>query len=181
MKVVDTTLEGVKVLEPQVYGDERGFFMETFNAQTWDSLGLPKLNFVQDNHSCSSKGVLRGLHFQEPNSQGKLIRVVSGSVFDVCVDVRPQSKTFGKCFSIELSAKNKKILWLPPGFAHGFLTLEDATELVYKCTDYYCPSSERTLKWDDPSLNINWPALDCSYLTSEKDKKGLSWSQLFES
>ena len=178
MKVVDTPLSGLKIIEPKVFGDERGFFMETYNKSAWSAANLPSLDFVQDNHSKSSKGVLRGLHFQDPGSQGKLVRVIAGAVFDVAVDIRKGSVTFGQYVSLEITAENKKALWIPPGFAHGFLTLEDNTEFIYKCTDLYQPEHEHCLKWDDPAVAIDWPQLDCDYSFSDKDLQGADLSQV---
>ena len=172
MNKIPTPLEGVYVLEPKVFGDERGFFMETFNKKTWLELGLPDLEFVQDNHSKSSKGVLRGLHFQNPMPQGKLVRVTSGAVFDVAVDIRKGSPSFGQWFGLELSAENKKQLWIPPGLAHGFLTLEDDTEFLYKCTDYYAPQHDNSLLWNDPDVGIEWPSLNTDFQLSKKDIEG---------
>jgi len=159
MKLVETDIADVKILEPRVFGDERGFFMETWNARTLAGLGLD-VAFVQDNESLSAKGVLRGLHYQIRNPQGKLVRVVTGSVFDVAVDMRKSSASFGRWVGVHLSAANKRMFWIPPGFAHGFLCLEDATHFLYKCTDYYAPEHERSLLWNDPAIGIHWP-LDC--------------------
>ena len=180
MEIVSTNLEGVFVIEPKVFGDERGFFMETYNKQAWLEAGLPNIDFVQDNHSKSSKGVLRGLHFQNPKSQGKLVRVTTGAVYDVAVDIREGSPSFGKSFGLELSAQNKKLLWIPPGLAHGFLTLEDNTEFLYKCTDYYAPQYDNTLLWDDPTLAIQWPNLDLEYKLSGKDLQGKRLSEFMD-
>ena len=176
MRITKTNIEGAYILEPRVFGDERGFFMETYNQNVFNKK-IGSFNFVQDNHSKSSKGVLRGLHFQNPMSQGKLVRVTAGSVFDVAVDIRQDSPTFGEWLGIKLSSKNKKQLWLPSGLAHGFLTLEDDTEFLYKCTDFYAPQHENTLLWNDPNLKIQWPKLDCNYLLSEKDQKGLKLNE----
>ena len=172
MKIVDTEIPDVKIIEPAVFGDERGFFMETFR-ESWfkEQLGLD-LSFVQDNHSASTKGVLRGLHFQTKNPQGKLVRVISGEVFDVAVDIRKDSPTFGKYVSVVLSAENKKMFWVPPGFAHGFLVLSDTAEFVYKCTDYYASEYEKTLMWSDPDLGIGWPEIGESFKLSVKDLVG---------
>ena len=156
MQIVDTAIDEVKIIEPKVFGDERGFFLETWRAD-WLEAIAPGLAFVQDNHSRSVKGVLRGLHYQIRHAQGKLVRVVAGAVFDVAVDIRPGSKTFGRSVGVELSAENKRLLWVPPGFAHGFLTLRDGTEFLYKCTDYYSPEWERAVAWNDPDLAIAWP------------------------
>lgn len=158
MKVIPTTIPDVLILEPKVFGDERGFFFESFNARAFaEATGLD-VTFVQDNHSKSAKNVLRGLHYQlPPKAQGKLVRVVQGEVFDVAVDIRKGSKTFGQWVGEILSAENKKQLWIPPGFAHGFLTLSDTAEFLYKTTDYYSPEHERCVSWRDPVLNIKWP------------------------
>lgn len=155
MNIIETSIPDVKLLEPKVFGDERGFFMETFR-DNWFREHVADRTFVQENHSKSSKNVLRGLHYQMNHTQGKLVRVVSGSVFDVAVDLRKSSPTFGKWFGAVLSAENKRQLWVPEGFAHGFYTLEDNTEFVYKCTDYYDPSSEHSLLWNDPTVGIDW-------------------------
>jgi dTDP-4-dehydrorhamnose 3,5-epimerase len=170
MKVIETDIPDVKIIEPAVFGDERGFFMETWNQNKFEELVTGKpTKFVQDNHSKSKKGILRGLHYQTENTQGKLVRVVSGEVFDVAVDIRKDSPTFGKWVGIYLSAENKRQLWIPEGFAHGFYVTSDEAEFVYKCTDYYNPQAELTIKWDDTYLNIDWPLLDEPYL-SDKDK-----------
>jgi dTDP-4-dehydrorhamnose 3,5-epimerase len=167
MNIVDTAIPDVKIFEPKVFGDERGFFVETFRQSHFDDLGL-NVQFVQDNHSSSSKGVLRGLHYQIQKPQGKLVRVTAGEVYDVAVDLRKSSSTFGQHVGAHLSAENKKILWVPPGFAHGFLVLSDMAEFVYKCTEYYAPEHDRSLLWNDPVLNIQWP-LDGSPELSAKD------------
>lgn len=156
MKILDTPLADVKVLEPKVFGDERGFFMETWNASTFAAQGLD-LTFVQDNHSLSAKGVLRGMHFQVLRPQGKLVRVVAGAAFDVVVDIRRDSPTFGQWHGVELSAQNRRMLWAPPGMAHGFLSLEEGTQFLYKCTEFYLPEYERSLLWNDPDVGIDWP------------------------
>ena len=158
MKVTQTAIPDVLVIEPKVFGDERGFFVESFNARAFaEATGLD-VNFVQDNHSKSARNVLRGLHYQlPPKAQGKLVRVVQGEVFDVAVDLRKDSKTFGQWVSEFLSAENKKQMWIPPGFAHGFLTLSDTAEFLYKTTDYYSPEHERCIRWDDPEIGIFWP------------------------
>lgn len=155
-------IEGLCILEPMVHGDQRGYFMETYNQRDMYEAGLT-MNFVQDNQSCSSKGVLRGLHFQKEFPQGKLVRVVKGSVFDVAVDLRSDSKTFGKWFGIELTEENKKQFYIPEGFAHGFLVLSDVAEFCYKCTDFYHPGDEGGLAWNDPLIGINWPQLIGTY------------------
>lgn len=173
MKIVETDIRGPLIIEPRVFGDERGFFMETWNEGAFAEAGLD-LTFVQDNHSRSQKGVLRGLHFQNPGSQGKLVRVTSGAVFDVAVDLRRSSDQFGKWVGVELSAENKRMFWVPEGFAHGFLTLEDNTDFLYKCTAPYAPQSEHTLAWDDPMVGIEWPVDDLDPIISEKDADGLA-------
>ena len=156
MKIRETSLPSVFVIEPAVFADERGFFMETWRLDRFRDIGID-VPFVQDNHSRSSRGVLRGLHFQEPHAQGKLIRCVRGSVFDVAVDVRVGSPTFSRWFGVDLTEENRLMLWVPPGFAHGFLTLSDVADVTYKCTDYYDPSSERSILWNDPDIGIEWP------------------------
>lgn len=176
MKITQTAIADVLEIEPTAYEDERGWFMESFNEQRFHTelqkLGLPiPRPFVQDNHSCSKKGVLRGLHYQRaPHAQGKLVRVVSGAAFDVAVDIRPASATFGKWVGVELSAANKHMLWIPEGFAHGFLALEDDTEFMYKTTDYYAKECEAAIRWDDQDLAIQWPE-QIQIILSEKDKK----------
>jgi dTDP-4-dehydrorhamnose 3,5-epimerase len=173
MNVIATSLPGVLIIEPRVFGDARGFFMETWNAAGFAAAGLD-LTFVQDNHSRSQKGVLRGLHFQNPGPQGKLVRVTKGAVFDVAVDLRAASPTFGQWTGVELSADNKRMFWVPEGFAHGFLTLEDDTDFLYKCTAPYAPQSEHTLAWDDPAVGIQWPDIGMAPLVSDKDARGAS-------
>ncbi|MFL0671127.1 MAG: dTDP-4-dehydrorhamnose 3,5-epimerase [Erythrobacter sp.] len=173
MNVIETAIPGPVIIEPRVFGDARGFFMETWNAAGFAAAGLD-LTFVQDNHSRSQKGVLRGLHFQNPGPQGKLVRVVSGAVFDVAVDLRRSSPHFGKWVGVELSAANQRMFWVPEGFAHGFVTLEDNTDFLYKCTAPYAPQSEFTLAWDDPAVGIEWPVADLAPLISEKDARGLA-------
>lgn len=159
MQVTATAIPDVLVIEPRVFGDERGFFFESFNQQAFNAAVGQAIAFVQDNHSKSSQGVLRGLHYQlAPKAQGKLVRVVQGAVFDVAVDIRKGSKTCGQWVGEILSAENKKQLWIPAGFAHGFLTLSDTAEFLYKTTDFYSPEHERCIRWDDPTLNIQWPA-----------------------
>lgn len=159
MKFTPTSIPDVILIEPQVFGDERGFFMETYQAKHFVEMGLPT-RFVQDNHSGSRRGTLRGLHYQVRHAQGKLVRVVAGEVFDVAVDLRRSSPTFGRCESIVLSARNKLQLWIAPGFAHGFYVLSEWAEVVYKATDYYAPRWERTLLWNDAEIGIQWPVLD---------------------
>jgi dTDP-4-dehydrorhamnose 3,5-epimerase len=165
------------LFEPKVFGDERGFFYESFNQQKFNELSGLNVQFVQDNHSKSQKGVLRGLHYQlPPKAQGKLVRVVQGEVFDVAVDIRKDSPTFGKWVSAILSAENKQQLWIPEGFAHGFLTLSETAEFLYKTTDYYAPEMERCIVWDDKNLSIKWPILG-KLIVSEKDKLGNVFSK----
>ncbi|PMG31176.1 dTDP-4-dehydrorhamnose 3,5-epimerase [Shewanella sp. 10N.286.52.C2] len=172
MKVIDTRIPEVKIIEPNVFGDERGFFMETWNQKQFEELVTGKpTQFVQDNHSKSKKGTLRGLHYQTENTQGKLVRVVSGEVFDVAVDIRKGSSTFGQWVGEYLSADNRRQLWVPEGFAHGFYVTSDEAEFVYKCTDYYTPQAEHCIIWSDPDLRIKWPIID-RLLVSEKDSKG---------
>ncbi|HDY7992937.1 TPA: dTDP-4-dehydrorhamnose 3,5-epimerase [Vibrio vulnificus] len=178
MKVIDTKIPDVKIIEPTVFGDERGFFMETWNQKNFEELVTGKpTRFVQDNHSKSKKGILRGLHYQTENTQGKLVRVVSGEVFDVAVDIRKDSPTFGKWVGVYLSAENKRQLWIPEGFAHGFYVTSEHAEFVYKCTDFYYPEFEVSLKWDDNILNINWP-IDDKVILSKKDEIGLSLAEI---
>lgn len=172
MKIIESDLPGVLVIEPRVFGDVRGFFMETWNADVFRTSGLG-MTFVQDNHSRSQKGVLRGLHFQNPGPQGKLVRVTRGAVFDVAVDLRRSSPHFGKWVGVELSEMNQRMLWVPEGFAHGFLTLENDTDFLYKCTAPYAPQSEHTLLWDDPAVGIEWPLADIDPIISSKDAAGL--------
>lgn len=177
MNVIETAIPGPLIIEPRVFGDARGFFMETWNAATFAAAGLD-LAFVQDNHSRSQKGVLRGLHFQNPGAQGKLVRVTRGAVFDVAVDLRRSSPHFGEWVGVELSADNQRTFWVPEGFAHGFLTLEDDTDFLYKCTAPYAPQSEYTLAWDDPAVAIAWPDAGLAPILSEKDASGLSLAQV---
>ena len=183
MRVEKTKLNGLLVLHPQVFGDERGWFMESFNQQRFEvvlkELNLPIPTFVQDNHSLSQKGVLRGLHFQrEPYAQGKLVRVVQGRAWDVAVDIRKGSPTFGQWVGEELSADNHKQLWIPPGFAHGFITLSDTAEFLYKTTDYYSPEHERAIRWDDPQLAIAWPLSAVDIQVSVKDQQAVGSDQV---
>lgn len=168
MNVIKTEIPDVLILEPKVFGDERGFFFESFNSREFEQATGLKRNFVQDNHSRSMKGVLRGLHCQIKQPQGKLVRVVAGEVFDVAVDIRPGSKTFGKWVGEILSAENKRQLWVPEGFAHGFLVLSEYAEFLYKTTDYYAPEHERCIRWNDPELGIEWPLIEKPQL-SKKD------------
>jgi dTDP-4-dehydrorhamnose 3,5-epimerase len=171
LKVIDSAIPDVKLIEPRVFVDPRGFFFESWNQNTFAEAGLAA-TFVQDNHSRSGRGVLRGLHYQIRQPQAKLIRVIAGSVFDVVVDLRRSSPTFGKSVSAVLSAENKRQLWIPEGFAHGFLCLEDGTEFVYKCTDFYAKEHERSLQWNDPVLGIAWPLDGLEPILSEKDWRG---------
>ncbi|AKM10156.1 dTDP-4-dehydrorhamnose 3,5-epimerase [Croceicoccus naphthovorans] len=173
MKVIPTKLPDVVIFEPEVFGDDRGFFMESWNRQSFSALGF-ELDFVQDNHSRSVSGVLRGLHFQRRKPQGKLVRVVSGAVFDVAVDIRPGSDTFGKWIGVELSATNRRMMWVPPGFAHGFLTLQDGTDFLYKCTQFYDPADEGSIRWDDSTIGIEWPLNGSEPTLSTKDSAALS-------
>lgn len=170
MRVARTTLPEVMIVEPRVFGDDRGFFMESWNARSFADAGI-SASFVQDNHSRSAQGVLRGLHYQLVRPQGKLVRVIRGRVFDVAVDVRRASNTFGKWIGVELSASNRKMLWVPPGFAHGFLSLEEGTEFLYKCTDFYAPEHERSILWSDPDIGIDWPLSDQDPVLASKDSE----------
>ncbi len=169
MKCIHSKLEGCVIIEPQVFGDERGFFLETFQSIRYEEDAGIELQFVQDNYSRSARGVLRGLHFQKTKPQGKLVRVVRGEVYDVAIDIRKGSATFGEWEAVILSEVNKKQLWIPPGFAHGFVVLSDIADFEYKCTDYYDPSDEGGIVWNDPDLDIDWPIKDP--LLSSKDKK----------
>ena len=168
MKIVDTALPGVKLIEPRVFGDDRGFFLESWNARSFADAGLD-LDFVQDNHSRSARGVLRGLHYQLKNPQGKLVRVTAGAVFDVAVDVRRSSPHFGRWVGYELSDANKRMLWVPPGFAHGFVVLSDNADFLYKCTQLYDGSDDRGIRWDDPAIGIDWPLAGITPQLSGKD------------
>lgn len=169
MKVIDTAIPDVKIIEPAVFGDERGFFMETWNQQRFEELVTKrKIPFVQDNHSKSRQGILRGLHYQTENTQGKLVRVVAGEVFDVAVDIRKGSETFGQWVGVYLSAENRRQLWVPEGFAHGFYVTSEEAEFVYKCTDYYNPKAEHSIIWNDPNIGIEWP-ITIEPSLSEKD------------
>lgn len=172
MEVLETAIAGVKIIQPKVFGDARGFFLETFEKNRYQSMLGINLDFVQDNHSRSQKGVLRGLHFQKENPQGKLVRVVRGSVFDVAVDIRPDSPTFGCWEGLILSEENKTQFWIPPGLAHGFVVLSDIADFEYKCTDYYNPKVEGCLRWDDSDIGIQWPDIGMEFILSEKDKVG---------
>ena len=171
MQAIPTAIPEVLIIEPRVFGDERGFFFESYNRKTMTALGL-EMEFVQDNHSRSSKGVLRGLHYQRSHPQGKLVRVIAGEVYDVAVDLRRSSPSFGRWVAVELSAENKRMLWVPPGFAHGFLTQSESAEVLYKTTDYWHPEDERCLLWNDPKLAIAWPLVAEPQLAA-KDRAGL--------
>lgn len=177
MQLAETAIPEVLIIEPRVFGDARGFFMETWNARTFAEAGLD-LQFVQDNHSRSAAGTLRGLHYQIRHPQGKLVRVTVGEVFDVAVDLRRGSATFGRWVGERLSAENKRMLWVPPGFAHGFLVFSEAAEFQYKCTDFYAPEHERCIRWDDPDLAIDWPLPGGRVpLVSEKDAAGAPFAR----
>lgn len=177
MKFEETPLEGVYLLTPRVFGDERGFFLESWNADTFREAGFD-LAFVQDNHSRSARGILRGLHYQLEHTQGKLVRVTSGAVFDAVVDMRHDSPSLGKWFGATLSADNRQMLWIPPGFAHGFYVLSEYADFQYKCTDYYHPESEVSLAWDDPEVGIAWPIPPGETpQLSGKDAQGLGWGE----
>lgn len=176
MKFIPTDIPEVIIIEPKVFGDDRGFFLESWNAAVFADAGLD-LAFVQDNHSRSARGVLRGLHYQLENPQGKLIRVTAGRIFDVAIDIRRSSPTFGQWVGLELSAENKCTAWVPPGFAHGFLSLEDSTDVLYKCTSFYDPADERCIRWDDPGVGIAWPLEGLTPVLSRKDQSGSSLSK----
>lgn len=171
MNVIDTDIPDIKILEPKVFSDERGFFFESYNQKVLEDKLRTPFPFVQDNHSFSVKGVLRGLHYQTKKPQGKLLRVVSGEVFDVAVDMRKSSLTFGRWVGLHLSSSNRRMLWIPPGFAHGFLAISPSVDFLYKATDFYDPSSECCLRWDDPDLKIAWPVMN-SMIISPKDSQG---------
>ncbi|WP_432627749.1 dTDP-4-dehydrorhamnose 3,5-epimerase [Brotaphodocola sp.] len=180
IKVTTCEIEGLCVIEPTVFKDERGYFMETYNQNDFKEAGLDMV-FVQDNQSMSTRGVLRGLHYQKQFPQGKLVRVVRGTVFDVAVDLRTGSKTYGKWFGVELSAENKKQFYIPEGFAHGFLVLSDEAEFVYKCTDFYHPGDEGGMAWNDPEIGIEWPLQDgVELIISEKDQKWGGFKETFK-
>ena len=177
MKLIETAISDVKILEPSVFGDERGFFLESWNANTFATLGLD-LPFVQDNHSRSRQGILRGLHYQLQNPQGKLVRVTQGAVFDVAVDIRRRSPTFGQWVGVELSASNHRMLWVPAGFAHGFYVLSESADFQYKCTDFYNPAAEKSILWNDSDLNIHWPLVNGQApQLSAKDEQGTVFAQ----
>ena len=173
MQVIDTSINEVKIIEPMVFNDDRGFFYESFNSNKFNSSLNLSINFVQDNHSLSKKGTLRGIHYQINNAvQAKLVRVIRGAIFDCAIDLRHDSLTFKKWVGVELSATNKKQLWIPSGFGHAFLALEDNTEVLYKTDKHYSKNDERTIIWNDPDININWPNINQNYLISEKDNQG---------
>ena len=176
MKIISTAIPDVKILEPKVFGDDRGFFMETWNAQLFSLLGI-RHGFVQDNHSRSVKNTLRGLHYQIEKPQGKLVRVTRGEVFDVAVDLRKDSPTFGKWVGEYLSEENNRMLWVPPGFAHGFLVTSDSADFQYKCTDFYAPEHERSIYWGDEILAIKWPETSSAPIVSEKDQVAMAFSK----
>ncbi len=180
MNIIRTSIPDVLIIEPQVFGDARGFFFESFNQKAFQAATGLEVNFVQDNHSRSAQGVLRGLHYQIEQPQGKLVRVVRGAVFDVAVDLRKRSATFGKWVSVQLSEENKRQMWVPPGFAHGFLTLSETADFLYKTTDYYAPQFERCVAWNDPAIGIEWPA-GVQPKLSNKDQAGvqLGTAQIF--
>lgn len=177
MNVIATAIPDVLVIEPKVFGDERGFFMETWNARGFAEIGL-NVDFVQDNHSKSAQGILRGLHYQLQNPQGKLVRVIAGEVYDVAVDLRRSSPTFGRWVGEYLSADNKRMMWVPPGFAHGFYVTSASAEFVYKCTEFYYPAHEQALRWNDPVLAIEWPLVDGEPpLLSSKDQNAIGFNE----
>jgi dTDP-4-dehydrorhamnose 3,5-epimerase len=177
IKVTSTLIPDVLIIEPKVFGDDRGFFFESFNESDFLKAVGRKITFVQDNHSLSKKGVLRGLHYQMQQTQGKLVRVVSGAVFDVVVDLRESSATFSQWVGVELSGENKKQLWIPEGFAHGFLVLSDQAEFLYKTTDYWHAASEQCVIWNDPYLNIEWSKFEIEPILNPKDSMGLTWNK----
>ena len=176
MRFVPTAIPDVVVVEPDVFGDDRGFLMETWHARKFAEGGIDAM-FVQENHSRSAAGTLRGLHYQIHQPQGKLVRVLAGEVFDVTVDLRKSSPTFGRWTAILLSAEQRRQLWIPPGFAHGFYVTSEVAEFVYKCTDFYAPGHERTIQWDDPDLAINWPLLEGQPILSQKDTSGVRFKE----
>jgi dTDP-4-dehydrorhamnose 3,5-epimerase len=175
MKKIETKLAGVFLLEPHVFGDDRGFFLESYNDRTFADAGIRE-RFVQDNHSCSARNVIRGLHYQVLQAQGKLVRVVAGEILDVAVDLRQSSPSFGKWESFTLSGENKRMLWIPAGLAHGFRVVSETAHVLYKATDYYAPEHERTLAWNDPELDIGW-RLEGDPIVSPKDQRGTSWAR----
>ncbi len=174
--IIKTEIDGLLIIEPKVFGDERGYFLETYSQKRYQEAGIPDV-FVQDNLSMSRRGVLRGLHFQDPNAQGKLVSCPMGEVFDIAVDIRKGSKTFGKWVGVHLSGDNKRQFWIPPGFAHGFLVLSERALFSYKCTAYYSPKDEKTILWNDPEIGIEWPIMESLHL-SAKDKLGVALSSL---
>lgn len=175
MTVTPTLISDVLIIEPQVFGDERGFFMESFNQKDFNHALGQDITFVQDNHSRSKQGVLRGMHYQLEQTQGKLVRVIEGRVFDVVVDMRRSSPNYGRWFGLELSAENKKQLWIPAGLAHGFLVLSEQADFLYKTTDYYHPTSEQSLLWSDSTVGIEWPEMEVDIKVASKDSQGYSW------
>ncbi len=175
--ITPTAISDVLIVEPKVFTDDRGWFFESFNEKELSAAIGKKISFVQDNHSFSIKGVLRGLHYQLEQTQGKLVRVCQGAVYDVVVDLRQSSPSFGKWVGEELSSENKKQIWIPPGFAHGFLTLSDGAEFLYKTTDYWNVASEQCILWNDKNLAISWPKIDVDYVVSNKDKLGMRWAE----
>lgn len=177
MKVTRFAIEGPIEIEPRVFGDARGFFMESWSGRAFAEIGID-CAFVQDNHSRSAKGVLRGLHYQDPSQQGKLVRVVSGRAWDVAVDIRRGSPTYGQWAAVELSSERNNLFWVPPGFAHGFLSLEDGTDFLYKCTEYYAPEHEHAIRWDDPDLAIAWPLEGIEPQISAKDTAARSFRDI---
>jgi len=177
MKIIKTPIKDLIVIEPIIHGDHRGFFLETYQKDRYQKVAEIKEDFIQDNHSRSSKGILRGLHYQKTKPQGKLVRVVQGEVFDVAVDLRVESETFGKWFGVTLSAETKNQFYVPPGFAHGFVVLSEFADFEYKCTDYYYPEDEETICWNDSSININWPIKNP--ILSKRDQNGKSFKELF--
>jgi len=177
MNIIETTIPEVKIIESQVFGDERGFFMESYNRKKFIAAIGHDVTFVQDNHSRSQKGVIRGLHYQIQQTQGKLVRVTSGAVYDIAVDIRKSSPTFGQWVGVELSAQNKRQFWVPEGFAHGFVVLSDSADFLYKTTDYYAPEYERCIQWNDPELAIDWQYKEKPSL-SDKDKQGLPFKNV---
>lgn len=179
MNVIVTSIPDLLILEPKVFGDQRGFFMETWNERVFRDETNVTFPFVQDNHSRSAKGVLRGLHYQTQCPQGKLVRVVRGAVFDVAVDLRAGSPTYGKWHGAELSETNFRLIWIPPGFAHGFLVLTDTADFLYKTTDYYAPEHERCLAWNDPTVGVEWPLTGEAPTLSAKDRQGLSLADAY--
>jgi len=177
MQVTDTAIADVKIIEPRVFGDERGFFFESYNRAAFAAAIGEETEFVQDNHSRSARGVLRGLHYQIQQAQGKLVRVIHGEVFDVAVDIRKSSASFGQWVGTRLSSTNHRQMWVPAGFAHGFLVLSEAAEFLYKTTDYYAPQQERSILWNDPDLAIEWPLTDLEIQLSDKDRHGVAFAE----